>query len=501
MIRFDRNSAPGVTEKPTIDANGEIPAVDIVRQPNENSPPSVPTFAVVASNVFGRGYTMIRASSRQPRIVPWLLSNGTGFETAELPYIHNFMTQFPNDRWASKLTHPIATYLAMKATDQPVLRHATIALAALLASHDSQNLLYMHDAGFRYLEHKQKALQLVRQRVINVDIDGYVALAIAFLLLTEIGDPVVRVHMKGLKSVLQHMERNHRENNTTPHDLPVSPLYWLSWAAGIRLDVDQATVQGDPVLDPLPIASACESVHEAWIAEICHATTGSDGVQWGVAVYTLRILLHRAFYIASKARLSRTSPQHTIADEATIQQLCTELGNDMTVWLSRPIIRRLVTDMNNIDNIFNDQRSFDDSAYHYMMNGYRTAILYLTFVADPDARPAPPGSERFDHALQLCRTYDIANASGVGDRCNQVFHDSKVFQLTLCYLTFGEGCCPPVAQETLGLLRDYLPPGTDLSRAQVMRMWEKHCGGLPPPCLSSLSTTVESRYEGGRTPC
>ena len=454
---------------------------------------------MLTANGFGSGFTTIRASNALSPIVPWLLSNGTGFETTELPYIHYFMTQIPNDRWESKLSHPIATYLVMKATDQPVLRHATVAVAALLASNESQNLLDMHDANFQYLEHKQKALHLVRQRVMKVDIDGYVAVAIVFLLMTEMGDPGARVHLNGLKSVLQHMEKNHRENNTTSQGLPVSPLYWLSWAAAIRLDVDYASVQGDPVLDPLPFTAECESVHQAWIAEICRATTGSEGVQWGVAVCTLRILLHRAFYIASKARLSRNSPIHTIADEATIQQLCTQLDNDMTIWLSRPSIRCLVAEMNDIDRIAatgsSTSRPFDNSTYHYMMNEYRTTKLYLAFIADPGTRPSPPGSERFDHALQLCRTYEIANASEVGDRCNQVFHNSKVSQLVLCYLTFGEEGCPPETEETLGLLRDYLPPGTDLSRAQVLRMWEKYCGGIPPPCLSSLSTAMESRYE------
>ena len=484
MIRFDRNSAgtKNITANPAIDSKKATPAPEVARQSNESPREFVTALAVLTADGFGSGITPIRAANPEAPILPWLLSNGTGFETTELPYIHFFMTQFPNDRWASKLSHPIATYLVMKATDQPVLRHATVAVAALLASNDSQHPLDKHDAAFRYLEHKQKALHLVRQRVMNVDIDGYVAAAIAFLLMTEIGNPGARVHMNGLKSVLKHMERKHRESKTTSHDLPVSPLYWLSWASAIRLDVDHTTVQGDPVLDPLPLNAACESVHQTWIAEICHATTGSEEVQWGVAVCTLRILLHRAACIASRAMLARTSPQHTFADEATILQLCTNLHNDMTVWLSRPIICRLVTEMNDMDRIVANGssafRPFDNSAYYYMMNEYRTTKLYIAFIADPDAKPATPGSERFDHALQLCRTYDIANALEVSERCNQVFYNSNLFQLVLCYLTFGEGSCPPGVEDTLGLLRDYLPPGADLSRAQVMRMWEKYFGGL-----------------------
>jgi len=499
LIRFDRNSAgtQRSTETRAIDGKDPTPKPLIAGQPSAGQPNpttrrSVPALAVLTANGFGSGFTPIRAVNPATPLVPWLLSNGTGFETTELPYIHYFMTQFPNDRWASKLSHPIATYLVMKATDQPVLRHATVAVAALLASHDPQKL-YTHDADFRYLEHKQKALHLVRQRVMNVDIDGYLAVAIAFLLMTEIGDPGARIHMNGLKSVLQHIERDHKVSNTTSHDLPVSPMYWISWAAAIRLDVDRATIQGDPVLEPLSLTADCESVHQAWISEICHATTGSEGVQWGVAVCTLRILLHRAFYIASKARLSRMSSQHTIADEATIQQLCTELDSDMTLWLSRPIIHCLQVQMNDIDGFAANttDRSLENAAYHYMMNEYRTTKLYLAFIADLDVTPAPPGSERFDHALRLCRSYDIANTSEVGERCNQIFYNSKVFQLVLCYLTFGEQGCPPESEETLALLREYLPPGTDLSRAQVMYMWKKYGGGLP----SLLEFSV---YRSGR---
>ena len=396
--------------------------------------------------------------------------------------------QFPNDRWAARLSHPIATYLVMRAADQPVLRHATVAVAALLASQDSQKNPHTHDAGFRYLENKQKALQLVRKRVIAMDIDGYVAVAVAFLLMTEIGDPGARVHMNGLKSVLEHMQAHHRQNNTTAHDLPVSPLYWLSWAVAIRLDVDHATVQGDPVLEPLPLTAECESVHQAWISEVCQSTVESEGVQWGVAICTLRILLHRTFYIASKARVSRGSANHTIADEATIQKLCSELDNDMTLWLSRPIVRQLEIEVQELCGSAPispvSYRSLNNSAYHYMMNEYWTTKLYLSFIADPDVGPATPNSERFGHALQLCRTFETAAASEVGQRCNTVFDNSKVFQLVLCYLTFGEEDYPPECENTLRLLLEFLPPDTELSKAQVMNMWGKYCEGSPPPSAS-----------------
>ena len=468
------------------------PEADIARQSSTTRRGSVSVLEVLTADGFGSGLIPIRATNTPARLSPWMLSNGTGFETTELPYIHYFMTQFPNDRWAAKLSHPIATYLVMKAIDQPILRHATVAVAALLASQESQKPLYTHDADFCYLEHKQKTLHLVRQRVMKMDIDGYVAVAIAFLMMTEIGDPGARVHMNGLKSVLQHMEKNHRKNNATSHDLPVSPLYWLSWAVAIRLDVDHATLQGDPVLEPLPLTAECESVHQAWIAEVCQATPCSEGVQWGVAICTLRSLLHRAFYIASKARQSRMSPQHTLPDEVAIQQLCIELENDMTTWLSRPIIRQLAIEMSVIGDSVSTSpssncRTLDNSAYHFMMNEYRSTKLYLAFIADPDPRPALPGSERFDHALQLWRSFVVVHASDVGQLCNQVFDNNKVFQLVVCYLTFGEGGCPLESEWMLELLRQYLPPGTDLSREQVLNIWERYCGGLPPPCFNSFS--------------
>src|SRR5271155_5152968 len=122
LIRFDRNSArlQWVAEKSTTDVNRSIKTSDLEARHGDATRRLVPTLEVLAANGLRSGIATIHASNAHPPpILPWLLSNGTGFETTELQYIHYFMTQFPNDRWDARLWHPIATYLVMRSADEP----------------------------------------------------------------------------------------------------------------------------------------------------------------------------------------------------------------------------------------------------------------------------------------------------------------------------------------------------------------------------------------------
>jgi hypothetical protein len=74
----------------------------------------------------------------------------------------------------------------------PVLYHATLALAVLLTNREPLEQPQQTNVCIqRYLEHRQKVLQLVRYHLGSQDIDGPLAVA-AFLTITEKGNPVGR---------------------------------------------------------------------------------------------------------------------------------------------------------------------------------------------------------------------------------------------------------------------------------------------------------------------
>src|SRR5271170_5020341 len=293
-------------------------------------------------------------STLLPRPVPkWVLSNGTGFETQDIPFIHYFIDRF--------FIPPIAIYMVTNTMTAPVLHHAILAIAALLASREPlEQPQPTHVCIERYLGHKQKALQLVRNHLETQDIDGHLAVAVAFLTITETGNPAGRVHMHGLKSVLQHLRTQllEEENTTLSPDLP--SLYWLSWSVGVRFDIGQATIEGDPMMDPLPLTAEYESHTRSWMTQMCGSTLNSEGVEFAILLCTLRLFLHQAFHLACTARKYRTSPTYCPVHEAKIQRLCCQLDRDLEDWMSPQLIEytRLLDCPQNDNNDNNNTPSF-----------------------------------------------------------------------------------------------------------------------------------------------
>jgi len=397
------------------------------------------------------------------------------------------MDRFPGNSWFAKLAEPIATYMITNAMDAPVLHHATVAVSALLASRDPYDPPQPPSVCLeRYLEHKQKALQMVRHHLECQDIGGPLAVAIAFLLIAEKGNPETRrIHMYGLKSVLQHLHTQLFEEENTALPPTLVPLYWFSWSMGVRFDIGQATIEGDPILDPFPFTADYESLTRSWIKEMCGPTLNSDCLEFVVLLCTLRMFLHRAFHIAATARKHRTFPSYSPVREAKIQRLCCQLERDLEDWMSRGVALHAPAffDSPDYDNTISfldyPPIPFNKEQPINLVREYHMTKLYISFISIPELGPGPPESQRFEHALAICQSLVMIK---IDQQWRSFFTEyTTLFQLFLCCLGFGGIDHFAVESEgAVELIKASVSQDWGFTVEEVFYKWAQHCPGLPP---------------------
>jgi hypothetical protein len=267
----------------------------------------------------------------------------------------------------------------------------------------------------------------------------------------------------------------------------LAPLIWLSWGVGIRFDIGQATIEGDPIFDSLPLTQEFEILQRAWMSEIvCPWNLTGHEVELGVCVFTLRNLLHRAFHVACTAKRHRLSPEYNEEMEIEVQRLCAELNHDLEEWFSRSLIQQAKAkeqSQNDISSVSEGRRflhypplPIHNYGYRKLMSDYATAKLYTSFVASPVLGPGPPKSRRFEHAIELCRTMATAR---VGDKCGHLLDGSRLFQLFLCRLVFGgDEYYPLETRQVMEMFEEALPKSWGLSVQEIWDLWIRNFPGL-----------------------
>ena len=429
----------------------------------------------------------------------WPLGNGTGFQTPDLPYVHFFMTQLPNVLWFAGITGPVTQHIMAKARDQPVLHHAVLCTAAALLAERSRA------EPSRYLEHKQKTLALLREHIDNLEIDEGVAAAVFFMLFMDIGQQGARSHLRGLKSVLDFLKRKTLMNDRgelsnsdkTIQSLPksdfqnpditgVSPLAWLIWAWGIRMDIALATVDGSPMIAPLPTGPEHQAFHRSWISALSDPSI-PNSADWGLANFTLDNIMHRGCHVARKARLIRASPNYTVEGEEMIHQLCREIDRELELWHAQPLIQQAQLE-EDLYQFTVDHVPPDRCFLHYapllvrdrmksnLLMDYRTAKIYSSLVQYPTLGPGPPGSGRFQHAVEICR---VLAATPVHER-DDVRGAEEAMCLFLAGMTFGGDAYYPL--ETRWVQRrfeEYFPTFTAIGKDDLLGIWLENCPCVP----------------------
>jgi hypothetical protein len=381
-----------------------------------------------------------------------------------------------------------------KALEQPVLRHAVLCTSAALLA--ERNLT----GPSRYLEHKQRTLALLRGHIDNLEINESVAAAVFFMLFVDVGEAGARSHLRGLKSVLDYLKqqsatkdkesaqgkevqlRNPEFNN--PDITGVSPLAWLIWAWGIRMDIGMATVDGLPMIAPLPSGPETEPFHRSWISSLSDPTI-PDSADWGLANFTLDNIMHRGCHVARKARIIRSSPNYTPQDERKIHRLCQQIDNDLEEWKSRSILQRTkIKEGANPVPELPPERCFlhyppliiENRMYSNLMTDYRTAKLYMSLVKFPNPGPNPPGSGRYQHAVEICR---VLASNHLFER-NDVRGAEEAMCLFLAGVVFGgEEYYPMESRWVQSKFQEYFPIYTGTTPQHLLGIWLENCPCVP----------------------
>jgi hypothetical protein len=427
----------------------------------------------------------------------WPLSNGTGFETRDLPYVHFFMNQMGNYLWFAGITSPVTRYIMAKAPEQPVLQHAVLCTSAALLSERNMT------GPSRYLEHKQHTLSLLRGHIDNLDINESVAAAVFFMLFVDIGEAGARSHLRGLKSVLDYLKRqtSDKEKNSeessgkeaqglrnpefsNPDITGVSPLAWLIWAWGIRMDIGMATIDGLPMIAPLPAGPETEPFHRSWISSLSDPTI-PDSADWGLANFTLDNIMHRGCHVARKARLIRSSPNYTPESERRIHRLCKQIDEDLEKWKSLPLFERAkLEEERHIPStppleccfLHYPPLVYHNRMYSNLMTDYRTAKLYMSLVEFPNPGPNPPGSGRYQHAVEICRVF----ASKPLYERDDVRGAEEAMCLFLAGVVFGgEECYPMESRWVENAFQEYFPIYTGTASQNLLGVWLQNCSCVP----------------------
>jgi len=438
----------------------------------------------------------------------WPLSNGTGFETRDLPYVHFFMNQMGNYLWFAGITQPVSRYIMSKALEEPVLQEAVLCTSAAMLSERTMT------GPNRYLEHKQRALALLRHHIHNLEINESVAAAIFFLLFTDIGEVAARSHLRGLKSVLDYLKRTtaakqkkkqdmievsllatiegetHVERLSDPQlensDITgLSPLAWLIWAWGIRMDIAMATIDGAPMIGPLPTTPESEAFHRSWIASLSDPTI-PDSAEWALANFTLDNIMHRGCHIARKARLIRASPDYTPQHEVKIRNMCQQIGEELEKWKSRKVLVNAKIEEDKRQTIAEPPPEYcflhypaivvHNGFYRYLMMDYHCAKLYISLVEHPFPGPNPPGSGRYQHAVDICR---VLAAKPLFER-NDVRGAEEAMCLFLAGLVFGgDEYYPMESRWVQNAFDQYFPIFTRTTPENLVGIWLENCPCVP----------------------
>jgi hypothetical protein len=449
----------------------------------------------------------------------WPLSNGTGFETPDLPYVHFFLNQMPNYLWFAGITQPVNRYIMAKALEQPVLQHAVLCTSAALLS---ERLL---TDPSRFLEHKQKTLALLRGHIDRLEIDEGVAAAVFFMLFVDIGvDSGARSHLRGLKSVLDYLKRQSTQKVTTPNStvemmeddttllkLPkaefhnpditgVSPLAWLIWAWGIRMDIGLATIDGSPMIAPLPAGPEHEAFHRSWIASLSDPCI-PDSADWGLANFTLDNIMHRGCHVARKAKVLRASPKYTSEDEAKILRLCQQLERDLEAWRQQPLLQRAEMEEmfhQNFGKPVSPECCFlhypplvvHNRTYSNLITDYRTARIYLSLVQHPAPGPGLPGSGRFQNAVEICR---VIASTPLQER-DDIRGAEEAMCLFLAGVAFGgDDYYPLESRWTQKTYEEYFPKWNGaMSKESLLGIWLENCPCVPMVREKNFPWTIMS---------
>ena len=361
-------------------------------------------------------------------------------EDFESPYIYYFLQKLPFDMGFSQLFPSVFGTIFAHSMLNEGLRFMILSVSSFLADNmEGRQPL----RSYRYL---QLGLPKIQQALTEGEIDDALIYSVFFAAyLHLIGGELAsaRRHLVGLILLL---ESYHDASGEFRQDIP--PELMFIWRMAIRMDHQWALGDQEAVF---PLVTKQDNSHRRWVQKLVDYSH-PEMVEWALAQFALDDLLTRAIAINMKAIQIRTSIDHDEErTEAAIRRETSKLLKEHQAWKDRPCVKAASEQTKAEQRVYeaNEElggESATERFLHYpplkisnklygaIQVQYYWVLIYVTFITHP--KPGPYPYERFQAAIDVCRTYASVGWSHTCGIC------SIVLGFYLVGLTLGEPMYP-----------------------------------------------------------
>lgn len=264
--------------------------------------------------------------------------------------------------------------------------------------------------SYRYL---QLAIPHIQQALSDSKFDDalvYSVFLAAYLHLIGGELASTRRHLEGLRLLLERYTIAPQDFRATS----MPPQLMFIWRMAIRMDHQWALGDQESIF---PLFTQEDDDRRLWIQRLTDYSK-PEMIQWALAQFALDDLLTRAMAINKRAiQLRSTAGQEDEFTEIAIRRETAKLLEEHQKWNERPCVK-IATEraeaeqrgLNLEEEPQEDARFLDypplkitDKLYGAIRVQYYWALIYITFITHPQPGPFP--YERFQAAIDVCRTY------------------------------------------------------------------------------------------------
>jgi len=359
-------------------------------------------------------------------------------QDSESSYLHFFLQKLPLNIGFNQLFPSVFGIIFARSTMSEGLRFMMLAVSSFMTDTMEERPPLR---SYRYLH---LAIPHVQQALTTGRFDDSLVYSVFFAAyLHVLGGEIAstRRHLEGLRLLLERYL-------IAPQAFGVEsmpPEMMFIWRMAIRIDHHWAL--GDQELI-FPLVSQNDDVRRLWVQPLTDCSQ-PEMVEWALAQFALDDLLTRAISINKRAIQLRSAAGHD--DELTERAIRTEtakLLKEHQAWNER----RCVTTATERAEAEQDALSLEEEQledakfldypplklmnklYGAMRVQHYWVLIYITFITHP--KPGPYSYERFQAAIDVCRTYASVGWSHTCGVCR------VVIGLYLTGLTLGEPMYP-----------------------------------------------------------
>jgi hypothetical protein len=358
----------------------------------------------------------------------------------ESRYIYLFLQKLPVNMGFAQLFPSVFCMIFAHSMSNEGLRFMVLSVSSFLAENmKGQPPL----RSYRYL---QLAIPKIQQAMAGGNVDDaliYSVFLAAYLHLIGGELASTRRHLEGLRLLL---ERYHVAPGEFGEDMPAELMF--IWRMAIRMDHQWALGDQDAIF---PLIPKQDDSHRQWVQRLVDYSH-PEMVEWALAQFALDDLVTRAIAINKRAIQIRSSTGlDEELTEAVIRSETLKLLEEHRMWKDRPCVKtasdltkteQQIADVN--EKVWADADTtrflhypplkISNKLYGAILLQYHWVLIYITFITHP--KPGPYPYERFQAAIDVCRTYASVGWPHTCGACR------VVLGLYLTGLTFGEPMYP-----------------------------------------------------------